>query len=536
MPKPQTFRVSAAVIVAAGALAFSTIPSMAAPTATATLPDGPALARNLVKKVTGSGVNRHLIAFQRLADRHGKTRASGTPGFDASIGYIEEKMKAAGFEVTKEAFPFTFSQTLAQSLKQGATSIPINIMTYSLSTPVGGVTAPISVAAVDATPGCEVGDYTDATGKIALIQRGGCTFAAKNQAAFDAGAVAAIVYNNTDGPVNGTLGSPEAAKLPIGGVTKADGEALAASGGTVTLELRALREERTTYNLLAETTTGRKDNVVMAGAHLDSVIAGPGINDNGSGSAALLETALQLGSAPRTNNAIRFAWWGAEELGLVGSTRYVRSLSFEQQLDIAMYLNFDMIASPNAAYFVYDGDNSDNVGAGPGPYGSAQIESAFVNFLETTGTPTEGSDFTGRSDYGEFIAQGIPAGGLFTGAEVIKTEAQAAKWGGQAGVAYDPCYHQACDNLGNLDRVALDRNADAMAWVTASYGISTEDVNGVPPTGSAAEFKAAKAELADARLAQSRMMKTQMAQDDARISAANGNAGVGCIHLNQDIA
>ncbi|MFC5290688.1 M28 family metallopeptidase [Actinokineospora guangxiensis] len=538
MPKPQTLRVSAAVIVAAGALAFSTIPSVAAPTATAALPDGPALARNLVKKVTVSGINRHLIALQRIADRNGGNRASGNPGYGASVDYVQSHLAAAGFEVTREEFPFTFTQTLAQTLKKGSTSIPITIMTYSPSTPVGGITAPVVGVPEDATPGCEAADYAglDVTGKIAVVSRGSCTFAVKNQVAADAGAVAVIVYNNADGPVNGTLGDPAAGRVPTGGITQADGRALAAAGGTVTVELRALREDRTTWNLFAETTTGRKNNVVMAGAHLDSVTAGPGINDNGTGSAALLETALQLGGSPKVNNAVRFAWWGAEEFGLVGSTHYVRSLSFEQQLDIALYLNFDMIGSPNAAHFVYDGDDSDAVGAGPGPYGSGQIEAAFVDFLETTGTPTEGSDFTGRSDYGEFIAQGIPAGGLFTGAEGIKTQAQADKWGGQAGVAYDPCYHLKCDNLGNVDRVALDRNADAMAWVTASYGISTEDINGIPAKTNAKQLSTAKAKQANARVAQEKTMRVQMAQDDARISAAAGNAGVGCIHANQDIA
>ncbi|MGW5050722.1 M28 family metallopeptidase [Actinokineospora sp. NPDC004072] len=524
MPRARTFRVGAAVITAAGALAFSTIPSAAAPAATGDLPDGPALARNLVAKVTGAGVNRHLIAFQRLADRNGGTRASGTPGFDASLAYAEDKLIEAGFEVTRQPFPFTFTQTLAQSLTAGGRSIPINIMTYSSSTPVGGVTAPLAIAAVDATPGCEASDYTDAAGKIALAQRGACTYAQKNQAAFDAGAVAVIVYNNVEGQLSGTLGSVEAAKVPAGGITKAEGAALAAAGGPVTLELRALREERTTYNLLAETTTGRKDNVVVAGAHLDSVVAGAGINDNGTGSAALLETALRLGGSPRVNNAVRFAWWGAEELGLVGSTRYVRSLSFDEQLDIALYLNFDMVGSPNGGHFVYDGDDSDRVGAGPGPYGSAQIEAAFVDFLGATGTPTEGSDFTGRSDYGEFIAQGIPAGGLATGAEGIKTAAQAAKWGGQAGVAYDPCYHQRCDNLGNVNRDLLDRNADAMAWVVASYGISTEDINGVPPRVTAKQAAAAKAERAEARLAQKSVMVARTAH----------SADDGCNH--QDVA
>jgi Zn-dependent M28 family amino/carboxypeptidase len=179
----------------------------------------------------------------------------------------------------------------------------------------------------------------------------------------------------------------------------------------------------------------------------------------------------------------------------------VQNLDFEEQLNIALYLNFDMIGSPNAGYFIYDGDDSDGVGAGAGPYGSGQIEGAFESYFAATGVPTEGTDFSGRSDYGEFILQGIPAGGLFTGAEVPKTAAQAAKWGGVAGQAYDPCYHGACDNLGNVDRVALDRNSDALAWVIASYAISTEDINGVPPRAARAEARAAAARTASVTVA-----------------------------------
>ncbi|GLZ40671.1 M28 family metallopeptidase [Actinokineospora sp. NBRC 105648] len=523
MHRSQTLRVGAAILVAAGALAFTTIPSSAAPIASAELPDGPALAKNLVKKVTGAGVNRHLIALQRIADKNAGTRAAGTPGHVQSAEYVEQKLVEAGFDVTRNAFPFTFTQTLAEKLVVAGKTVPISIMTYSLSTPTGGITAPLVVVPADATPGCEAADYVGVTGKIALVQRGACPFAQKQQAAFDAGAVGVVVYNNVDGPLTGTLSDPAAAKLPIGGVTKADGEALvaASNGASTTLELRALREDRTSYNVIAQTKTGRKNNVVMAGSHLDSVVAGPGLNDNGSGSAALLETAIQLGGSPKVNNAVRFAWWSAEELGLVGSKKYVQGLPFEQQLDIALYLNFDMIASPNTGYFVYDGDNSDGVGAGEGPYGSAQIEAAFVNFLGATGTQTEGSDFTGRSDYGEFIANGIPSGGLFTGAEGVKTQAQADKWGGQAGVAYDKCYHAKCDNLGNLDRVALDRNSDAIAWVVGTYAISTEEINGVPPRDLRAK----------ARVAAKSKMRLQLAAEDA--AAHGGNEGVGCIHVDQ---
>ena len=469
---------------------------IAAPTAiasAATEPEGPALAKKLAKKVTVEGINRHLIALQRIADRNGGTRAALTPGYDASVEYVAGKLRDEGFIVTTPTFNFDIQVVDAKTATVGGVSYEALVMTASPQTPAGGVTGPLRVVPEDATTGCEATDFAgqDFTGSVALIRRGGCTFEQKHLNAFAAGAVAVLVSNNADGPLsNVTLTNP--GKIPTGGVSKADGTTLAGKAGSaITVDMRYHLENRTQRNVIAETRTGRTNNVVMAGAHLDSVEVGPGINDNGSGSASLLETALQLGSRPKVDNAIRFAWWGAEERGLIGSEEWVRSLTFEQQLDIALYLNFDMVASPNAAYFIYDGDDSDATGAGPGPYGSAQIEKAFADYFVAKGVPTEGTDFSGRSDYGEFIAQGIPAGGLFTGAEGVKTAAQAAKWGGTAGVAYDPCYHSKCDNLGNLDRVALGRNAGAIAFVTAAYGVSTEDVNGVPPRSKRADARSA---------------------------------------------
>jgi Zn-dependent M28 family amino/carboxypeptidase len=244
----------------------------------------------------------------------------------------------------------------------------------------------------------------------------------------------------------------------------------------VNLVLATTVDDRRSRNVLAQTSTGNPDNVVMAGAHLDSVAAGPGINDNGSGTAALLETAVRLGGAPGVANAVRFAFWGAEEEGLIGSTRYVQGLSEADRLRIALYLNLDMVASPNAAYLAYDGDNSDNVGAGPGPEGSATVERVLLEQLATTGVTAEGTDFDGRSDYGPFIAVDIPAGGLFTGAEEVKTPEQAQRWGGTAGQPYDRCYHQACDRLDGIDRTALDRNVDAVAGAIARFALSTEGI------------------------------------------------------------
>ncbi|GIG91160.1 M28 family metallopeptidase [Plantactinospora endophytica] len=221
----------------------------------------------------------------------------------------------------------------------------------------------------------------------------------------------------------------------------------------------------TGYNLIADWPGGDTDDVLMTGAHLDSVTAGPGINDNASGSAAILEVALAVARtdlAPEKH--LRFAWWGAEELGLRGSQYYVNNLPAAEQARIGQYLNFDMVGSPNAGYFVYDGDNSDGVGSGPGPAGSAQIEQTIQAYFTSIGVPTRGTDFDGRSDYGPFIRVGIPAGGTFTGAEGIKSSSQATLWGGTAGTAFDPCYHRACDTTTNINDTALNRNADAIAY------------------------------------------------------------------------
>ncbi|MGH3913394.1 MAG: M28 family metallopeptidase [Pseudonocardiaceae bacterium] len=468
----------------------------ASTSAGAALGDGPAqsdpeaLATELTEDVTVDGVHRHLQVLQRIADANGGTRAAATPGYDASTDYIVGQLRAAGFDVSTPEFDFQLPIVDAATLDVGGRQVEIQQFEFAPNTPAGGVTGPLVVVPDD---GCEAADYAGltATGAVALIRRGTCTFAQKQQVAADAGALAAVIANNVPGPLGGTLGDAAAARIPTGGISQADGDALVGSAGApATVDLRVHTEDRTTRNVIAQTRSGRTDNVVMAGAHLDSVEEGPGINDNGSGSAALLETALQLGGNPPAPNAVRFAWWGAEELGLLGSEAYVAGQSPEQQLDIALYLNFDMVGSPNAAYFAYDGDDSDAEGAGPGPEGSAQIEAAFIDYLTgQLNVPLEGTDFDGRSDYGPFIEVGIPSGGLFTGAEGIKTPEQAAKWGGTADLAYDPCYHQACDTVGNIDRTALERNADAIAWVTALYGMSTEGVNGVPTREQRAELR-----------------------------------------------
>ncbi|MFE9772333.1 M28 family metallopeptidase [Streptomyces sp. NPDC005931] len=208
---------------------------------------------------------------------------------------------------------------------------------------------------------------------------------------------------------------------------------------------------RTGYNLIADWPGGDPGRVLMAGAHLDGVSSGPGINDNGSGSAAVLETALAVSRAQlRPVKHLRFAWWGAEELGLVGSRYYVGRLSATDRAGIDGYLNFDMIASPNPGYFVYDDD--------------PVIEKTFKDHFAGLGVPTEiETEGDGRSDHASFKSAGVPVGGLFTGASRTMTTAQATKWGGTAGRAFDRCYHSSCDTTANINDTALNRNSDAIA-------------------------------------------------------------------------
>ncbi|MFJ1735028.1 M28 family metallopeptidase [Streptomyces sp. NPDC088254] len=226
---------------------------------------------------------------------------------------------------------------------------------------------------------------------------------------------------------------------------------LDAAGFTTTVQ-QFTSSGRTGYNLIADWPGGDTGKVVMAGSHLDSVTSGAGINDNGTGSAAVLEAALTVARTDyQPTKHLRFAWWGAEELGLVGSRHYVNSLSAANRAKISGYLNFDMIGSPNPGYFVYDDDPA--------------IEKTFKDYFTGIGVPTEiETEGDGRSDHAPFKSAGVPVGGLFTGASRTKTTAQATKWGGTAGQAFDRCYHSSCDTTANVNDTALNRNADALAY------------------------------------------------------------------------
>ncbi|CEH12658.1 aminopeptidase [Ceraceosorus bombacis] len=436
---------------------------------------------NFPKPLVSSIVLRNLITrrdlsskaqtLQRFADASpGRNRVFGSPGHNATVNWLyDELVKLDAYDVYLQPFTETYAENSAKvtvdAVDQGA-----GPFTYA---PGGQVTEQlVQVANV----GCAASDFPAAvSGKIALISRGTCPFASKVGLAGAAGAKAALIYNNADGALSGTLGgtsTPEGPYVPVASLDKARGDALVgrlAAGETVTaaLDIVGITEDRETYNVIAQTRTGDPNEVYFVGSHTDSVIAGPGINDNGSGTISLLTIAQKLKNF-RTNKAIRFGFWSAEEFGLLGAEHYVRTLSTEERNKIRVYGNFDMVASPNYVYGVYDGSGrAFNI---TGPAGSTEGQDLLQSYFRSQRLNTVPSGFDGRSDYGPFLEANIACLGLFTGAEELKTEEEARLFGGQAGVALDANYHKAGDDINNLNYDAFLANAKAIAHTIATYG------------------------------------------------------------------
>lgn len=435
----------------------------------------------LADSIKAPAVKQHLEKFQSIANANGRTRAAGTAGYDASRDYVAGELRRVGYQVTLQ--PFTFQSfrerttAVLERVSSGRTAYQATpsdhsqlgdfaTLTYSGS---GETKATVQGVDLGSTSGCETADFAKFTrGNIALLQRGTCTSADKARNAQAAGASGVIIFNEGQPGRTDTFAEPldeTGITVPVVATSFAVGKDLAKADTVVRLKTDTEALPATTHNVIAESPQGNPDKVVMAGAHLDSVRAGAGINDNGSGSAGLLEVALQMATtAPK--NKVRFAWWGAEELGLVGSKYYVANLSAANRDKLELYLNFDMIGSPNYAYKIYNGSQ--------GPTGSAQIEQDFNRYFDSKGLRHNRTALDGRSDYGAFMRAGIAVGGLFTGAEGIKTSQEQQWFGGQAGRAYDSCYHRSCDTTTNISDKALTDNTGAIANAMQTYAASDD--------------------------------------------------------------
>ncbi|KAF2001660.1 Zn-dependent exopeptidase [Amniculicola lignicola CBS 123094] len=407
-----------------------------------------------------------------------KNRVIGSQGHEDTVAYIQSVIKAYPqyYTLKTQAVPLL----IGISANLTAAGKPIEVFPVTLA-PSGHASGPlVNIPNL----GCEESDFTtDLTGSIALIFRGTCESGIKVGNAVAKGAVGVIIYNNSPGTLEGyslqKFEDPAAPYVPTGGVSQSAGEALAAqldAGTKINADLTTLAALKQSLNVIAETKEGDHDNVLHVGGHSDSVAAGPGINDNGSGTISLLEIAIQL-TKFSVKNAVRFSWWTAEEAGLLGATYYVSKLSQAEKDKIRLFLDFDMMASPNYAIQIYDGDGS--AFNSTGPPGSAEAEAEFARYFHKIAhLPSTEIEFDGRSDYGPFLEAGIAAGGIACGAEGIKTEEEQALFGGAAGVPYDVNYHEDGDTTNNLNYEAWIEMSRAIAHMVATYAQSWK---GLPP-------------------------------------------------------
>lgn len=400
------------------------------------------------------------------------TRVIGSAGHIGTLSYIYETILQLGdyYTISNQTFPAVSGNVYESHLVIGD-RVPKSARPMGLTPPTKDK-EPVhgDLVKVD-NEGCQASDFPDSVkGNIAFIKRGTCPFGTKSEHAGRKGAVAAVVYNYEQDAVSGTLGSPSPDHVATFGLSGEDAHSvLKKLDNGLRVDSIAYMDaevsEILTNNIIAQTTDGDQDNCVMLGAHSDSVAEGPGINDDGSGTISLLEVATQL-TKFNVSNCVRFAWWAGEEEGLLGSDYYVYSLPEEENKKIRLFMDYDMMASPNFAYQIYNATNALN------PTGSEELRDLYIKWYKDQGLNYTFIPFDGRSDYDGFIRNGIPGGGIATGAEGIKTKDEARQFGGVAGDWYDPCYHQLCDDLSNVNMTAWVVNTKLIAHSVATYAES----------------------------------------------------------------
>jgi Zn-dependent M28 family amino/carboxypeptidase len=432
------------------------------------VPAPPVAAQSATADVAAE-MEKHLDALQAIADAHGGNRAAGTSGYRASVDYAAKVLEKAGYEVTRQRFEVTTYRLTErpvvslvrpekERLHERQDYLVVNfsgsVVAQRPIVPASGTILPPPAIGEGITSGCAARDFPAETrGAISLVQRGGCSFTEKFKNAQRAGAKALLVFNSglPDEKEVMQITAEDDNTLPIVFLSYRAGRDLFRSAEArrtvVRIEIRSKVLTRPTWNVIADSRNGDPSRTLVVGGHLDSVPDGPGINDNGSGTALVLVAAQRMAERwEKPRNRVRFAFWAAEEMGLLGSSHYVTALSNRERQQIFAYLNFDMVASPNYVRFV---DTTS------GNAGSEAIGTHFEAAFERMGLRSDHFDSGGRTDTFAFIGAGIPAAGLFSGAEGEKTQAQQRRYGGRANQPYDGCYHQPCDTIGNISHRAL---------------------------------------------------------------------------------
>jgi Zn-dependent M28 family amino/carboxypeptidase len=462
-------------------------------------------AKRFVRDVSVKRIVKHQKELQTIALLNADTREVFSPGYQESLEYVVNTLRASGYNPQVNQFNYPFWRESQPPVLNMVTPTPktyvpgdaddndqptadfitmANSPTVELTNapvfPVGGIVDPPTGGSAS---GCADADYAGIAGKVALVQRGTCPFVDKWARAEAAGATGVIIYNEGNTPARqNPLFVDNAIDAHIAAVITSytlGNELLqaykAGQNPTVDFKVFGTFQDRFLPQVIAETKAGDPKHVAIVGGHLDSRPEGPGINDDGSGTATLLTMAQQVAkSKDKPRQKIRFMWFGAEENGLIGSSYYAANLSQAEVDKVDVMLDFDMLASPNYIRMIYDGDGNAEPGNPAGPEGSGKVEQVFDDFFKSRGLQSARTPFDGRSDYVGFTLRGIPAGGVFAGAEGIKTPEEEAIYGGAAGAWYDPCYHQICDNLQTVLtgvpplsadglQIPFDNDADRMA-------------------------------------------------------------------------
>jgi aminopeptidase Y len=443
------------------------------------------------KNLLARAEDLYKLAELSFHDYNHPTRVIGSAGHAATLEYIYATIQKLGsyYNISEQSFP-AYSGNVYESRLILADEVIANASAMSLTPPTKDNEPVYGDVVLVANSGCSASDYPEAVkDNIAFVQRGKCGFGDKSTLAGRAGAKAAVIYNNEKGALHGTMGTPNDDQIATFGISDEEAEKTLKklkAGKSVDAIAYIDGEVKTihTLNIVAQTAQGDPDNCVMLGAHSDSVPEGPGINDDGSGSLSLLEVATHL-TEYDVNNCVRFAWWAAEEEGLVGSDFYAASLSPAENEKVRLFMDYDMMGSPNFAYQIYNATNDAS------PVGSEELRDLYVDWYKAHNLSYTFIPFDGRSDYDGFIRAGIPAGGIATGAEGIKTKEEAKQFGGKAGDWYDPCYHQLCDDVGNVNVTAWEVNTRLIAHSVATYAKSFD---GFPKRQSVAASGSSKYE------------------------------------------
>ena len=438
-------------------------------------PDPVPTAWALAEKVDVDVIYTHLEELARIATANKGSRAVGTPGYEATVDFVAGVLRDKGFEVSTPEFEWLDMGSPGKpTLEVAGRSYPVTQASPLAGTPPGGVRGE-SLRPRDPA-GCAAADYGDVRGALVIVDDTECSVVAKQNAAVAKGAVGLLVVSA--GGKEGLFepGYYQKLTLPVAVIDRTTDAALRRTTAPVRLTLDAEAAVAKSRSVVAQTKSGNTGNVVVAGANLDSAPRSPGINDNGTGVAALLAIADALGPESQIGNAVRFAFWGSERLG--AAAKYLSALDPEQLKDIAAYLDADMLGSTNAGFFTYDGDQSAQ--PSEAPEGSAGIERTLAGYLNLAGGRPADIPLQDAGDYRPFLKAGVPVGGVTTGSTQIKSAVQARLWGGRAGVAFDPQNGTPRDGMENVDHRALSITGPALGFAIGTYALSIEGENGVP--------------------------------------------------------